>query len=500
MLINYRNLICKDKILAIYPKLFIKGMDASVLSSLSLNEKVVCTILYVNNILKEFKHIKSNPTSEINEIFIYLNNVLVLIDKNEAYFSSLLGDIFSIINDYSTKNKFYINFYTQASKELSSIWYLIVLTYSLTNNTITSLNEGGSGFVNRLEFEFYSSNITWVLTFLNLSKDPQDTLIRIAMLLSNKHLHEKKLFLVKDKKLISNFYLKFVNVDLLTFDKSTQFEIGLEPYMLSGSGFVSSTFLSYKPYIKKSKNQLSTNYVSPKALVSLSSRPLFLDVLGKFSIIEEVFYRSINDTTKYSDTSLREAIESLNFAILKEGDDAVVADLKKKKNRAYYFLLSKKFISLEINKLYFSYFYDWRGRFYSYSPLDPLYNKHLRPFYKLESVLNESSLTSSQFFIKINRLTSNMFSSDLIKNYFISIIYLEIGKMHTKSLISLNKYSLNITEIIGLGISKSGEELISMEDELYRLSMVDELLYLKSNDRPRNFTVFKDATASSFQH
>ena len=195
-----------------------------------------------------------------------------------------------------------------------------------------------------------------------------------------------------------------------------------------------------------------------------------------------------------------EDIDDINFAILNESDPLIVLELKKRKSRLYYFLLSKSFVGLKINKFYLSYFYDWRGRFYSYSALDPLYNKHLRPFYKLESLLNEASILSSIFYKKINLETNNLFSRDPIKNYFISIVYLEIGKMHVKRLISPAKSTLTLKEVMGLGINNKHEPFTNVESELYRMSMLDELSHLENHDRPRNFTVFKDATASSFQH
>jgi len=171
--------------------------------------------------------------------------------------------------------------------------------------------------------------------------------------------------------------------------------------------------------------------------------------------------------------------------------------INKKIQKSYYFMQLMKAKRSGLGVIYLSYFYDWRGRFYSYSGLDPLNNKYFRPFYKLNSNLDLDDLRGSNYFKCLNSLKTRL-DNDPILDYFMKIIYLEIGKLYKTRLI--NEGGVTIEDFIECGRRKLSVVLDNSEDELYRFSLEEGLACLERTGDMPNITIIRDATASSFQH
>jgi hypothetical protein len=78
----------------------------------------------------------------------------------------------------------------------------------------------------------------------------------MAMSLSERHFEEKKITVLKDKKINTNFFLKFSRLAPSADLVQTQFDFSLTKFSIAGEGFASATFLSHKQFVKKSKQQL----------------------------------------------------------------------------------------------------------------------------------------------------------------------------------------------------------------------------------------------------
>lgn len=171
---------------------------------------------------------------------------------------------------------------------------------------------------------------------------------------------------------------------------------------------------------------------------------------------------------------------------------------KKRLQKAYYFTILYLFKkNMSSGKIYLSYFYDWRGRFYSNSTIDPLYNKVFRPFYKFKSVLDEDRIRESRYFKVLTSINLRL-NDDLMLDYFTKVIYIELGKLHKNQLIS--REGVSIEAFIECGQRRKDEVLEDLESEVYRLSLVEGLGLIKESRTVPNLTIIRDATGSNFQH
>jgi hypothetical protein len=96
--------------------------------------------------------------------------------------------------------------------------------------------------------------------------------------------------------------------------------------------------------------------------------------------------------------------------------------------------------------------------------------------------------------------TTKVYHQNPILNYFYIVIYLELGKLFVKTKVKPESPSILLDDLLALGEANQGTVLDDLENELFRLKLVEELSFIQNNGVSRNFTIYKDATASSFQH
>lgn len=167
----------------------------------------------------------------------------------------------------------------------------------------------------------------------------------------------------------------------------------------------------------------------------------------------------------------------------------------------YYKFLKKIEIKEEI---YFPVFFDFRGRLYYYSRVCITYNKILRTLYyygyydnmgdtcnvKLKSIINENMEKIEKIKIKFN---INIKNDKLDIN--ILLIVISIGKL----LIKKDKEKINMNDYIN-------EALIYFDNEILMKKLEDDIeikhyiKILKNINNRKKYVIFKDFTASFFQH
>jgi hypothetical protein len=168
--------------------------------------------------------------------------------------------------------------------------------------------------------------------------------------------------------------------------------------------------------------------------------------------------------------------------------------------RLYYFLAVEKILKIEF-PIYFSYYYDFRGRIYSTSNLDPLYLKFLRPFYILKSIKNKENIIRSKYYLKI--LEENIVLpkklNDVIRDnvdkYFIIVLLMELGK-----LAKTNEDGLKNLIERGYSFHCQKPKFENLEDLIYYNNINDSLNNFLTNRNIEDVTIIRDSTASTLQH
>lgn len=176
-------------------------------------------------------------------------------------------------------------------------------------------------------------------------------------------------------------------------------------------------------------------------------------------------------------------------------------------NLAYISLAYKYFDSF-----YLPHFYDSRGRIYSKSVLSPTNNKLIRIFIKLSKRGKDfSDEAFYKFIIKVplSGFELKIFNKNfLLKNItnqetkYLCIIYLiEIAKLFKSELLRGAKFSVSILEFIRLACNKING-CIEFRDEYDRFTFQKYCfsIFEVLNGGIGGFSIFKDSTASAFQH
>jgi hypothetical protein len=155
--------------------------------------------------------------------------------------------------------------------------------------------------------------------------------------------------------------------------------------------------------------------------------------------------------------------------------------------------------------IYFPNMVDFRGRIYPLSCVSPTFSKSLRSAYVIDSVnINIPSIENSGYYKSLSKFFCLINSGSKIRDYFLILLYIEIGFLFAKSILTRGRYSLPLEDIIKLGISKSklGGDSLPSEDFLYFTKIVCEINSIGESKGlcVSDITIHKDATASGYQN
>jgi len=467
-------------------------MNSGIPENTPLAEQILLLLLYFNSIWKRVRSQNSSLDDEITEFKIQLSPLFKSISLNEEYFNQFYYDVLSEL----TTNPKTFYFKLNLPKDWVALWYLTSIVYGIQTYEISNADHPIHGMTHRTQVEASLRTINFAIIYLKIDEKIETRMFKMIMVLGDRHFDRQKILIWKPLpgKYSTDFYMKFKDLKGLSRFNRFKPDYSLTPYNTFQGKFCSNTFLSNNEITKKSKQQFEKNSINKKAVSLLSKRPISLD-FSEWRLIEDSF---LKDVLKIN--CLNNFESTLNDMVTKYHSTEDVTqreDLNKKIQKSYYFLQLVKVKDSGLGKIYLSYFYDWRGRFYSYSGLDPLYNKYFRPFYKLNSSLDLNNLRESHYFKLLTELDLN-FDNNPILDYFKKIIYLEIGKLYKVHLI--NKNGVSLADFINFGRKKRVEKLDSSEDELYRFSLNKCLLHIENTGDIPNITIIRDATASSFQH
>jgi hypothetical protein len=181
-----------------------------------------------------------------------------------------------------------------------------------------------------------------------------------------------------------------------------------------------------------------------------------------------------------------------------------------------YFLKIDDFEDILRDGFYFHYYFDFRGRLYADSPIAYTHNRLFRYFYYYGAYTKEELLNFKKLlpllFLKnvgdilaqtnIKKEYSRISYEDEVTQYYILIIFFEIGKLFKNKYVVECDGCLTFEKIQQIGVYYfnnnslvAGENLYTQLEYLSLMCMLDDLnngLYLK-------YPIFKDATASGLQ-
>jgi hypothetical protein len=181
-----------------------------------------------------------------------------------------------------------------------------------------------------------------------------------------------------------------------------------------------------------------------------------------------------------------------------------------------YFLNIKPLKAILQNGFYFHYYLDFRGRLYADSPVAYTHNRLFRYFYYYGEYSEQEKLFyrnnfCKDFLKKINTILKktniksqypNINYNDPVANYFLIIIFFEIGKIFKKYFIEECGGMLTFEDIQMIGIKYFNNPELSKNSGLYSNIEYMSLIFMLSdlNDgKYYKYPIFKDATASGLQ-
>ena len=204
------------------------------------------------------------------------------------------------------------------------------------------------------------------------------------------------------------------------------------------------------------------------------------DILRKYSLdqltsLSEIEADILEDLLQQPplQTIVNKSEITLNYIFqLNQEIDLINSDLQ----TLYYTALIYKLKDLSF-PVYTSFFYDFRGRIYPNSTIGFAYLKNLRPFYRLSTnqSYNIQEITNSIYFKTLMQtlpsFSSNTHQSTLtnIDIYFLSICFMEIGKLLKKSIYTKN--GITAQQFISLG------EEIYYNPDLYTIEDTADFTY-----------------------
>ncbi len=335
---------------------------------------------------------------------------------------------------------------------------------------------------------------------------------KIIMLLVE-HIETKKLTTKRKNKIRSDIYIKFKLCQESSINERVVISFSTEPFQpLSDSYQIGQSIASLRPFFKKSQSQFLINKLSTKALTKLGRRQVHVDNFFWLQILKKIQCRLEKKYKLNSGNSITSTYESLELeskikesSIQKEHGQAKFAliheklQIDKDKQRLLYTIILEYFLTTRAHDVYLSYFFDFRGRIYSYSAIDPLYNKLFRAFYCFKKKIDYLSIKNSKFYKIILAQNINLkeyknLIKDEIDYYFLTILLLELGKIKKQS-------GFCLQDFIDQGILLyKYEEEVALDDLSYYLQIKREINFYLTNSLWRGTTIIKDSTASTLQH
>lgn len=182
-----------------------------------------------------------------------------------------------------------------------------------------------------------------------------------------------------------------------------------------------------------------------------------------------------------------------------------------------YFLLNSNTYK-NIRTLSTNYYYDFRGRIYPVSMLNPVFNKIIRNFFiikeaedfqKLYNDIKKSQYykVCAKYFLKKTIVSKlNIFNKLVLKlseidEYIIFNIVLSVGTLNKNKI--YQTAGVGVMEFLQEGIdilNSSYESIENIEEKLQVYKFQQELEFFKNSGKWRCFSIIKDSTASTMQH
>ena len=168
-----------------------------------------------------------------------------------------------------------------------------------------------------------------------------------------------------------------------------------------------------------------------------------------------------------------------------------------------------------LDGFYFHYYFDFRGRVYADSPIAYTHNRLFRYFYyygaystdelaTFKKNLNQNLLKYFEIIrqqTNISTKYSNIDLTDPVSQYYIIIIFFELGKIFKQKYITINDGRIQYETMLGIGIKHYNIETHQTESLYSQLELMSLIYMLKDLNAGYFFKypIFKDATASGLQ-
>jgi len=432
------------------------------------------------------------------------------IQKNEDFLQGLHLEIKSILEDKNLRANLKTNF---RKNELDSLIYTNILIKSI--HFIEHINLDDQKKESMLHRTVILKNIRKYgehLSIQNTNLDITANCFKIIMLLVE-YVETKKLTTKRKNKIRSDIYIKFKLYHESSIKERVVISFSTEPFqVLSDSYQVGQSIASLRSFFKRSQSQFLINKLSTKALTKLGSRQIHVDNFFWLQIIKKIQTRLEKEYKILPKNSITNTYESLEIeAKIKEnlireekGQNKLTLiheklQIDKDKQRLLYTIILEYFLTTQVQGVYLSYFFDFRGRIYSYSAIDPLYNKLFRALYCFNKKIDYLSIKTSKFYKvivgqKIDLKKYKNFIKNEIDSYFLIILLLELGKIKKQ-----NNFCLQNFVDKGLFLYNHEEE-VGLDDLGYYLQIKREIDFFLTNSLWRGTTIIKDSTASTLQH
>lgn len=384
-----------------------------------------------------------------------------------------------------------------------------------THEVINSLHKILSGFLIKLnallseKFEHYLKT--------NISE--WESLIFITLnILINCNLIKKKLcrkFKQKnDKKYKTENFLSF-GTYLWKLKNTNELQVYLKPaiikYIFNNPYIFENHYTSIKPLVRKNPLNKKNSKIINRHFIDLR---LNMKLYLRWNFFENATTLIFNYYGSDANLNIEKFINLI--------DEKKHYFWKKSVQREFsqifslnYFLQIKNIKNLLLNGFYFHYYFDFRGRIYADSPIAYTHNRLFRYFYyygqytadeliQFRKDINPDMLKYFDFLKKNTDIItkySKINFNDVVCQYYIIIIFFEIGKIFKKYYTDIYNGRLEYENILSIGVkyynigTHPKETLYSQLEFMSLVYMLEDLncgCFFK-------YPIFKDATASGLQ-
>ena len=493
----------------------------------------------------------------LDELLEFNKDLYIFIENNNNFFLSLSEDIDKIIHNKSFKTNFEIGFL-----KLDYVVYTLIIIKSLhIVDNIWLLDYSNISMLHRNVVYRNINKYVKVLELLNIKKAMTKNVFKIIILLED-YVKTKKITIKKKKqkktKIVTEFYLKLNIIHENSYTNRLVINFSKVKFQMFGEYHVGASYLTLFENIKKSNWQYVKNNFDLKVIDKLVQNPLtfnfeywpeirkhitdyykkkyniegdmFKDNVKISNIIDELMLQkslileteiekyknhrseiylkktaNINNSLESTDSNIKN-LNNVdweywnNKLAFNENIKNIQSDIQK----LYYFLIVEKLTTVKFH-LFFSYFYDFRGRFYANSSAGFDRLKFARAFFKIKENSNNLDMKNSKYFQNLlnDNVSLNSYFNKFIKNdtdkYWIVLLLLELGKLNKSKIASVNGNSLE--DFINLGIDSFWElKNIDVDDLAYYLNIKNSLNHFIHKNELLNPLIIRDSTGSSFQH